>query len=85
MHDESVLGRILVPTWGAAGSKKTSDAKKYEKMRNAKLSIHRDPKLKTFLRYLSAGDVNGHTYRIVCFWDLVPEVLLFCGGARVGV
>ena len=30
IHDKSVLGRILVPTWGAAGPKKAPDAKKYK-------------------------------------------------------
>ena len=31
IHDKSVLGRILVPTWGAAGSQKAPDTKKFKK------------------------------------------------------
>ena len=31
IHDNSVLGRMLAPTWGAAGSKKAPDSKKYNK------------------------------------------------------
>ena len=30
IHDTSVLGRILVPTWGAAGSQKAPDTNKYQ-------------------------------------------------------
>ena len=31
IHDKSVSGRILMPTWRAAGSKKATDIKKYKK------------------------------------------------------
>ena len=31
IHDKSVLGSTLGPTWGAPGSKKAPDAKKYRK------------------------------------------------------
>ena len=32
IYEKSVSGRILVPTWGAPGSKKTPDTKKYNKL-----------------------------------------------------
>ncbi len=32
IYEKSVSGRILVPTWGAPGSKKTPDTKKYKQI-----------------------------------------------------
>ena len=50
IYEKSVSGRILVPTWGAPGSKKTPDTKKYKKIpEKCEMVVHRDPILSTFL------------------------------------
>ena len=49
MHDESVLGRILVPTWAAAGSKKALDANKYKKcMEKSEIAVPPAPQFEDF-------------------------------------